>query len=501
MNTPIWDFVNRYAQSDTLRLHMPGHKGSGPIGAERFDITEVVGADALYEASGIIAESEANASVLFGSARTVYSAEGSSQCIRAMVYLAKMAWQERGGAGGRSEGDSGGAGPEGCGRRPGCAVMAAARNVHRSFVYACALADVDVEWIDPEAEEDERPGACGRARGSLLSCPIDPGVLERTLGSLCAPCCGVYVTSPDYTGRMQDIAGLSAVCRRFGVPLLVDNAHGAYLHFLPEPMHPLDLGADLCCDSAHKTLPVLTGGAYLHVGAAAPAVFGTYAKAAMALHGSTSPSYLILSSLDACNGCLDGQLKRDLSAALPALSDLRKTLRDAGWEITESDPLHLTIAGNGKEIGEMLRACGIEPEYTGPDGAVLLFDAAHAPADAKRVAAALERPAPAADAPAVPRAPASPSASQQLFGYAPAPGPLAPAAPPRPARVCTIREAVFAPQETIPSAAAAGRIAAAPTASCPPAIPPVMPGEVITDAAIALLLRYGITQVSVIRES
>ena len=483
MNTPIWDFVNQYAQSDTVRLHMPGHKGTGPIGAERFDITEVVGADALYEASGIIAESEANASALFGSARTVYSAEGSSQCIRAMVYLAKMARQEkvlqgRGGAAGRSEGE----GPEGCGRRDGRAVIVAARNVHRSFVYACALADVDVVWLDPETEEDERPGACGRARGSLLNCPIASGELSCMLNALDAPCCGVYVTSPDYTGRMQDIAGLSAVCRRFGVPLLVDNAHGAYLHFLPQPVHPLDLGADLCCDSAHKTLPVLTGGAYLHVGAAAPAAFGTYAKAAMALHGSTSPSYLILSSLDACNAYLDGQLQRDLGEALPALSKLRESLRAGGWEIPEGDPLHLTIAGNGEVIGEMLRAGGIEPEYTGPDGAVLLFDAAHAPAAASRVAAAL-------GSCGLPAGPTSPTASRET------PAPL------RPARMLTIREALFAPQETIPSTAAAGRIAAAPTAVCPPAIPPVMPGEIITDAAIDVLLRYGITQVSVIKES
>ena len=88
MTTPILDFLNTYAASDTLRLHMPGHKGLPALGCEALDITEIAGADALYEAGGIIAESERSAAALFGSARTLYSTEGSSQCIRAMVFLA-----------------------------------------------------------------------------------------------------------------------------------------------------------------------------------------------------------------------------------------------------------------------------------------------------------------------------------------------------------------------------------------------------------------------------
>ena len=88
MDTPIVDFVRRYAQQRTTRMHMPGHKGCGPLGCEALDITEIAGADELYEAEGIIARSEANAAQLFGTARTYYSTEGSSQCIRAMLHLA-----------------------------------------------------------------------------------------------------------------------------------------------------------------------------------------------------------------------------------------------------------------------------------------------------------------------------------------------------------------------------------------------------------------------------
>ena len=104
MKTPIFDFVKRYAESGNIRMHMPGHKGLGDT--ERFDITEIPGADSLYEASGIIAESEKNAGELFG-ANTFYSTEGSSHAIRAMLYLAGLC------SGGR------------------CRVLAA-RNVHKT---------------------------------------------------------------------------------------------------------------------------------------------------------------------------------------------------------------------------------------------------------------------------------------------------------------------------------------------------------------------------------
>ena len=80
MHTPIYDFVSKYMDSDAARLHMPGHKGQPLLGCEARDITEIAGADALYEASGIIEESEANATALFGTAKTVYSTEGSTQC-------------------------------------------------------------------------------------------------------------------------------------------------------------------------------------------------------------------------------------------------------------------------------------------------------------------------------------------------------------------------------------------------------------------------------------
>ena len=229
MTTPIVNFIQTYKARRPLRLHMPGHKGVLLTGYEHDDITEVAGADSLYEAEGIIRESERNASLLFG-CPTYYSTEGSSQCIRAMLYLVMLHTKEQGID------------------RP---LILAGRNAHKTFLSAVGLLDLDVEWLYPENE------------AGYLACPVTPDGLTARLSQMKAEGrlpSAVYLTSPDYLGNVADIAGIAEVCHGFGVLLVVDNAHGAYLRFLPESKHPMDLGADLCCDSAHKTLPVLTGG-------------------------------------------------------------------------------------------------------------------------------------------------------------------------------------------------------------------------------------------------
>ena len=122
---PLFHALQLLATSDSARFHMPGHKGKPFLGCEALDITEIQGADSLYEAEGIIRRSESYAGELFGSGRTVYSTEGSSQCIRAMLYLALS-----------------------CGN--GSRTVVAARNVHRAFVYAAALLDFEIVWLWPE---------------------------------------------------------------------------------------------------------------------------------------------------------------------------------------------------------------------------------------------------------------------------------------------------------------------------------------------------------------
>lgn len=438
MNTPIFDFVSRYIEADAARLHMPGHKGRGSLGCEARDITEIAGADDLYAAEGIIAESESNASALFGTGATFYAAEGSSQCVKAMLYLAMT---NRGGAG----------------ERP---VALAARNAHRSFLHAAALCDFDVEWLYPSGGE-----------GSLCACPVTAEDLERRLADMAVKPFCVYVTSPDYLGGTQDIRALSVVCHRRGVPLMVDNAHGAYLKFLPESCHPIDLGADICCDSAHKTLPALTGAAYLHVSRRADPRFIEGARHALALFGSSSPSWLILQSLDLCNARLSGDYPEALFRTVARVDALKQRLSERGFALYGDEPLKLTLRGDGVAMADALRRGGVECEFADRAHVVLMFTPDNPKEDYRRIDAALDRP----------------------FDV---PTEIEPA-PPRLNRAMTIRQAVFAPSERVPSFRAAGRVCAVPTVSCPPAVPVAVSGEIISPECVTTLQYYGINHLRV----
>ena len=430
MTTPICDFLKQYASKDMLRLHMPGHKGLGPLGVEQYDITEVSGADSLYEAAGIIRQSEENASALFG-CPTYYSAEGSSLAIRAMVYLAVQHARAQG-------------------KRP---KIAAGRNAHKVFLSAVTLLDTDVAWI---------------AGDSYLSCKIDAETLERVIAE--EQPTAVYVTSPDYLGNITDIAALAEVAHRHDCLLLVDNAHGAYLKFLEPSMHPVDLGADLCADSAHKTLPVLTGGAYLHIAAKHDHLIAQ-AKTALALFGSTSPSYLIMQSLDAANASLDEAYRARLAEFARWSEEMKSRL--TGYGIVGTEPLKLTISTKeygylGTEVAQLLREQGVEGEFADPDYVVFMTT----PEIGREGLDRLER--------ALMSIPGRPPISGQ---------------PPKfhlPRRVLPIREAAFSPTEIVPVEESLGRILASPTVGCPPAVPVVACGEKIDEAALACFRYYGI---------
>lgn len=449
MNTPIADFVKDYEKRNFSRLHMPGHKGQCFLGCENFDITEISGADALYEAEGIIAESERNAAALFGTAKTLYSTEGSSQCIRGMLYLTLQEWKRR-------------FDPQNS-LRP---VIVAARNVHKAFVYAAALLDLDVVWLWPESQSS-----------SICSCHITPETLAHVLDSMEIPPAAVYVTSPDYLGDQQDIPALAQICHEHDTILAVDNAHGAYLHFLKTPLHPVDLGADICCDSAHKTLPVLTGGAYLQISTHAPESFSKNAKHAMALFGSTSPSYLTLCSLDLCNRYLADGYSEKLKILCDRIDRLKEILHKNGWKTEGNELIKLTIAMppqiSGTDMADRLRTFHIECEFADPEYLVLMFTPENPEQDFIQV--------------------------EQAFGRNPFSYKNRKISPhPHGERKMTIREALFTSHETIPIEQAVGRICGTVTVSCPPAIPIVVSGEVITSDSIALFQYYGIKNVDVI---
>lgn len=446
MNTPICDFVTRYAQSGMLRAHMPGHKGEGILGFEHLDITEISGADSLYEADGIIRESEKNASALFG-CETFYSTEGSSQCIRAMVYLAALYAKQQD-------------------RR---FLIAAGRNAHKTFLSAAALTDAEVLWISPKNQS------------SYLSCPVDARELEEFFSADGDKPAAVYLTSPDYLGNTIDIAAISEVCHRYGALLLVDNAHGAYLRFLNPSQHPIDLGADICCDSAHKTLPVLTGGAYLHVSGSAPKMLCVQAKNALAMFGSTSPSYIILQSIDAANAYLANGYKEKLSDITEAVRAMRARLTASRFAFCGDEPMKLTISAKrcgytGLELAELLLKEGIVCEFADPDFLVMMVTPETGEDGLKRIENALMN---VRQKPVIYEEP-------PVYGAC--------------ERAMSIREAAFSACEVIDAEESAGRILAAASVGCPPAVPIVVCGERIDAHAVKCFEYYGIKRCTVVKE-
>lgn len=431
MNTPIDDFLHKYADSDIMRLHMPGHDGL----ESRFDITEIDGADSLYdsgESDGIIAQSEEFARALFDSAATLYSCGGSTLSIQAMLALAAAESGKR--------------------------KIVASRYAHKSLVHTAILLGLDVDWLYPS---------------EYLSAAVE---LDRLDTSGCA---GVFVNNVDYYGGTCELKPLS-------VPLIVDNAHGAYLRFvdknalpsdMPQLYHPLEYkGISLmCADSAHKTLPVLTGGGYLHI---ADKRFISRAKEMMSVFGSSSPSYLILQSLDRCNKFI-AESRNKITGICIKINELKKRISAFGYTLKNSDYLRVTINAaaygyTGYALAEELRKRGAEPEMADACNVVLLLSCVVREETLERLYKAL------ADIP---------KRTQLCETEFPVL---------HPKKAAGLREAFFAKRRTVPISEAINEVCASVKAPCPPCVPLVMPGEIFSKEAVQTLTIYGVDFVEVI---
>lgn len=464
--TPLAGAVEAYLAKGLARFHMPGHKGRAEglfAGISEYDITEVEGADSLYECAGALRETERQYAALYGSRDCLLSAGGSTLCVQAMLAAAL---------------------------RPGQRFLIG-RNCHSSAVHAAALCGFEPVWLTKQT----------------------PEALEHAFSEH-PDVRAAYLTSPDYFGRLADIEACSKVCHAHGAKLLVDNAHGAHLPFFKENLHPMHLGADLCADSLHKTLPVLTGGALLHL--ADPSIYET-AKRRMRLFGSTSPSYLVMLSADGCLDYLQTRARADFPALAARTEALRALAAENGLaplgiasqarraprtgrassearislgehifpgahpqKMAQVDPARLALSVSaagltGAEFGARLRRFGIEPEYVSPARAVLMASPFNAEADFRRLEEFI-RSTPGSGVPS----------EEFLPDFAPE-------------QTMPMREALFAESEEIPSEEAAGRTAASLEIPCPPCVALTVPGETIGAETARLLLEYGVGRVRVIR--
>lgn len=438
-STPLDDFLRAYGAAGFVRMHMPGHKGQ----LSSADITEIEGADSLYAASGVIAASEKRMADVYGAMRTAYSAGGSTLCIQAMLACcARNAARRR--------------------------KLLCTRNLHVAAAGAMALLDLEPVCLYPADRPDPRlPGVvtAGQVREALAAHP---------------DAAAVYLTCPDYYGQRCDLAAVAAVCQAASVPLLVDNAHGAHLRFLQPNLHPMALGASACCDSLHKTLPALTGAALLHI---ADERFCGREKDAMALFGSTSPSYLILQSIDRLLESMEsGELARRTAMLTARCASVREAFAAHGLRSIDGDPTRIVVdaqaAGlSGLLLAEQLRAARIEPEYADNCFVVLLPSIFSSRQDFARLIAFAETFQPTAP-------------------YRP---PMPPE--PRPKRVMSLREAILSPAESLPVRQAVGRVAARSEATCPPGVPALLAGEAVDEETAVYLAEKGVRSVAVVRES
>lgn len=445
-NTPLKRALDEYIRQDYARLHMPGHKGASisPFGElMAYDVTEVEGTDSLFEDDGPLKELEEIFTRLYDTKGTVMSAGGSTLCIQAMLRMVA-----------KKEGR-----------------ILAGRNIHAAAVNAMALLGLEPVWVYPNRKQEER--LIGEISPDEIRSVLEKEKQEGTLDSLCA----VYVTSPDYFGVMSDIRSIAQIAHEYGLPLLVDNAHGAHLHFLKEEYHPMQLGADLCCDSLHKTMPALTGAALLHT---SDAKYCPQMKGAMTVFGSTSPNYLIMLSMDSTAAFLMQDGAERIQQTVTRCEELRQKAREKGFVLPQHcDPMRLTLplAGIGwdaQNFRKLLRKHKIMEEYLSDSGCVLLFSPFNREEDFKRTGALLDEVL---------------IQNQPFTAF-----PIVPSE-----KVMSLREAFLSPKESVPVEKAEGRIAAQVKITCPPGIPLVMPGERLHKEIIKILKNSGIFVIDVVK--
>ena len=437
----LYDGLFKYSEKRISSFHTPGHSGNANFIKKlldlKLDLTELPDTASLYDGGDLIEESEKRMAEIFSARKTLYSAGGCTLAIDAMLRLCAF--------------------PEG--------KVIAGRNIHKSAVNAMALLGLSPVWIYPD-----------NSGGDFFTGRIDEKSVEKALSEN-SNVCAVYITTPDYFGVISPLHKISEVTKKYNVPLIVDNAHGSHLVFFPK-MHPLSRGADMSACSLHKTLPVLTGGAALNI---ANKSFCDGAKQAMADFGSTSPSFLTLSSIDLCLDYMKTRGKEDYIKLSETVKELKKTAEKCGFKMPlgECDPVRLTLntaslGVRSDEAYKYFREKMIEPEMSDGKRTVFILTPFNTDTDIERLFDAI-RNFPLGNTPYVKEEAHKPCAAMPL------------------------REAFISESVRIKTACAVGRIAAKSVCSCPPGVPPVIAGEIIDDFTAEILIRYGFEYINVVK--
>lgn len=358
----LYNRLERYGDSDFYGMHMPGHKRNRGLIRNRIpyelDITEIDGFDDLHHAEGILKEAEARAARLYKADRTHFLVNGSTVGILSAIL------------GSTKKGDK----------------ILVARNCHKSVYHGIYLNELEPVYIYPAYEKSG-------INGEISPDEVEK-ILERERGIR-----AVMIVSPTYDGVVSDVREIARIVHRYGIPLIVDEAHGAHFGFHPYfPENANTKGADVVIHSVHKTLPALTQTALIHLN-------GTIAdrkKIERYLHmlQSSSPSYLLMASIDVCMEFLEKRGQQEFETYVQELEKVRqrleklKMLKLIRTKLYDRSKLVISVKESqisSRELSQILREkYHLEMEMTAGDYILAMTSVGDSKEGLERFAAALE---------------------------------------------------------------------------------------------------------------
>lgn len=485
--------LTEYAGSDAYPFHMPGHKRReipdgipggfpDPYG---IDITEIDGFDNLHHAEGILKDAMETAAAIYGADRSWYLVNGSTCGILSAVFVAT----ENGGK------------------------ILTARNCHKAVYHAICLNRLEAEYLYPE--EITEFGINGGIRAEdvrkalekdAMRCAGNSGDVRGKITKIQA----VLITSPTYEGVVSDIRAIADVAHEYGVPLIVDEAHGAHLEYADQchsfPKSALEYGADIVIQSLHKTLPCFTQTAILHV--KGKLVDQDRISRYLSMFQTSSPSYLFMAGMERCIRYMDGdgrngmvRYEKRLEHFMERMEGLqvlevldreicRKYRTVAGW-----DPSKIVVSTmraedfHGEELAETLRRkYHLEMEMTAPEYVIAMTSLMDTEEGFERLGTALleidgalrRRMDPDQQKekgePKEKERCETPEATESKVSH--------------PIRRMLICEAMDADTERTAFQDTVGKVSAEFVYLYPPGIPIIAPGEVFTDAIVEKIMAY-----------
>ena len=456
MKQELYKKLEQYKKEDVYPFHMPGHKRNelfAPCESSGFsmDITEIEGFDNLHHPEGLIMEAQERAALLYQVKESFFSVNGSTAALLSAIYAS-------------------------C-RQGGRLLMA--RNCHKAVYHGAYLRGLQTSYLYPAVEETYG-----------LNGGISPAAVREALRREPATE-AVIITSPTYDGVVSDVKAIAEAVHEAGCILIVDEAHGPHLKFHPYfPGSAVEAGADLVIHSLHKTLPSMTQTALLHRNS--DRVSHERLQYYMGIFQTSSPSYVLMASMDACICRMFREGAEDFKVYAKRLEKVReelcglKRIRLAGQEILGTSDIYdydrsklvFSLKGcamSGPTLSGILRErYGIELEMEAVDYALALTSVADTREGFDRLARAMKE----IDASLSEDAQAGDDCGTPVWTFGP------------PEQVMTIARGMDSPKTRCAIALSAGKISGEFVYLYPPGIPLLVPGERIGPECAKMILAF-----------